>query len=289
MKTKHNDALRKGETLTDLVSNLKQALESEKENAHLVLDQFKRSEKDRKAVLQQKNELEAEVASRLKSESIMTERIRNLEGVEKELAARMKAESAMAENVRLLERELQELRPRLQAKEEELNALGARMMENANSHNAELTELKSKIADEKRAHAALQDRFAAMESHAKSLQLEFKRTLHKKEEEASKLRVVLQEAKDKLGRLWDENEDLKNGNNDSMQSLQQMLNDAIRSRANTDASLQESLQLLEQQKRIDIKRKGEIAKLEQTVEVLKSKERYLESYVASLKKQMRRG
>jgi len=68
-----------------------------------------------------------------------------------------------------------------------------------------------------------------------------------------------------------------------------MLNDAIRSRTNTDASLQESLQLLEQQKRIDIKRKGEISKLEQTVEILKSKERYLESYVASLKKQTRRG
>jgi hypothetical protein len=68
-----------------------------------------------------------------------------------------------------------------------------------------------------------------------------------------------------------------------------MLNDAVRGRASSDASLQESLQLLEQQKRIDIKRKGEISKLEQTVEILKSKERYLESYVVSLKKQNRRG
>ena len=70
--------------------------------------------------------------------------------------------------------------------------------------------------------------------------------------------------------------------------MQQMLNDAIQIRVNTGASLQESLQLLEQQKRIDIKRKGEISKLEQTVEILKSKERYLESYVASLKKQLSR-
>ena len=97
------------------------------------------------------------------------------------------------------------------------------------------------------------------------------------------------EAKDKLGQLWDENSELKNGNTESMQSLQQMMNDAISSRASTEASLQESLQLLEQQKRIDIKRKDEISKLEQTVEILKSKERYLESYVASLKKQIRRG
>ncbi len=81
------------------------------------------------------------------------------------------------------------------------------------------------------------------------------------------------EAKDKLGQMWDENSELKNSNTESMQSLQQMMNDAIRSRASTEASLQESLQLLEQQKRIDIKRKGEISKLEQTVKILKSKER----------------
>jgi len=103
------------------------------------------------------------------------------------------------------------------------------------------------------------------------------------------MRVVLQEAKDKLGRLWDENADLKNGNDESTRSLQHMLNDAIRGRADADASLQESLQIMERQKRADIKRKGEIANLEQTVESLRSKERYLESYVTSLKKQIRRG
>ena len=53
--------------------------------------------------------------------------------------------------------------------------------------------------------------------------------------------------------------------------MKQMLDEATRGRAISDSSLQESLQLLEQQKRIDIKRRSEIAKLEQTVEMLKSK------------------
>jgi len=289
LKLKHTDALTNLDSLTELVANLKAALDSEKANAQILLQQFKRSEQDRKSHVGQKEEVEAELASRLKSESAKTARIRSLEGVEKELASRMKSENIMTERIRNLETELQELRPITQAKEEELNELRASMMEKENLHKTVLVELKSKVDGDKRKYTTMQERISYMESHTKSLQQEFKHTLHKKEEEGSKLRVVLQEAKDKLGRLWDENEDLKNGNDDSMQSLQHMLNDAIRSRANTDASLQESLQLLEQQKRIDIKRKGEIAKLEQTVEILKSKERYLESYVASLKKQIRRG
>mmetsp|Transcript_44235 Transcript_44235/g.94168 ORF Transcript_44235/g.94168 Transcript_44235/m.94168 type:complete len:199 (-) Transcript_44235:465-1061(-) len=176
-----------------------------------------------------------------------------------------------------------------QAKEDELNKLRVDMMEKENVHNTELVELKSRIDKERRKYSSMQDRIASMESHNRSLQQEFKRTLHEKEKEGAKMRVVLQEAKDKLGRLWDENADLKNGNDESTRSLQHMLNDAIRGRADADASLQESLQIMERQKRADIKRKGEIANLEQTVESLRSKERYLESYVTSLKKQIRRG
>ena len=285
MKTKHREVASKLESLTDLVTNLKEALQGEKANSQLVLDQFKRSERDRKDLLRQKEDLEAEVASRLKSESILAERIRNLEDLEKELAARMKSESDLSQKVRGLNADLKNL----EAKREELDELNARMMETESEHNAEVSELMSQMNEDKRRYADLHERLTSMDTHTKSLQDEFKRTLHKKEEESSKLRVVLQEAKGKLTRLYDENEELKSGNNESLQSMQHMLNDAIRSRANTDASLQESLQLLEQQKRIDIKRKGEIAKLEQTVEILKSKERYLESYVASLKKQIRRG
>lgn len=289
MKIKHGDALNNVESLTALVQNLKAALEGEKENAQILLSQFKKSENDRKSHVKQKQELEAELATRLKSESVMKERIRNLEGLEKEVASRIRSENDLTKQVSNLDTELNDMRPRLKAREEELEELRHQIMERENTHNGELTELKFKSEQDKKKIATLQERIGSMDSHAKSLQQEFKQTLQKKEGEASKLRVVLQEAKDKLGRLWEENEDLKKGNNESLQSLQQMLNDAIRSRANTDASLQESLQLLEQQKRIDIKRKGEIAKLEQTVEILKSKERYLESYVASLKKQIRRG
>lgn len=267
MKQKHSEAVKNLDSLTELVANLKSALASEKENAQILLSQFKKSEQDRKAYVSQKEELEAEVASRLNSESALNDKIRNLEGVEKELASRMKSENIMTERIRTLERELMELR----------------------LVTADNTELKCKIDEEKKKCTIMEDRVNSLETHTTSLQEEFKNTLQRKEEEASKLRVVLQEAKDKLGRLWEENEELKNGNDESIHSLQHMLNDAIRSRTDTDASLQESLQLLEQQKRIDIKRKGEIAKLEQTVEILKSKERYLESYVTSLKKQIRRG
>ena len=239
--------------------------------------------------MKQKKDLEIEVASRLKSESILSERIRNLEGVETELASRIKSENSKTERVRNLEIELQEVHLKIVDKEHELNNLSALMMENANMHNAELTKLKSKIDEDKRDHAAMEERISLMESHSASLQQEFKSTLNKSEAEASKLRVILNEAKEKLKLLHEQNKQLKQDKNESLQSLQQMLNDAVRSRTNADASLQQSLQLIEQQKRIDIKRKGEISKLEQTLEILKSKERYLESYVASLKKQTRRG
>jgi len=275
LKIKHGDAINNLDSLNTLVKNLKAALEGEKENAQILLSQFKKSEKDRKSHVKQKEELEAEIVSRLKSESSMAERIRNLEGLEKEVASRIRSESTMTEMIRNLETELHDLRPRAKAMEEELIEVKTSMMEKENSHNDELTDFKSKINEGTRKYTSLQE--------------ESKNMLRKKAEEAAKLRVVLQEARDKLGRLWEENEELKKGDNDSLKSVQQMLNDAIRSRANTDASLQESLQLLEQQKRIDIKRKGEVAQLEQTVEILKSKERYLESYVASLKKQIRRG
>jgi hypothetical protein len=289
LQSNHLDALKKVDSLSEVVSALKATLAIEKENAQMLLSQFQNSENERKTYMTQKKELEIEVSSRLKSESVMSERIRNLEGVETELASRIKSENSKAERVRHLEMELQEVHLKIADKEQELNNLSALMMENANMHNAELTKLKSKIDEDKRNQAAMEERISRMENHSASLQQEFKSTLNKSEEETSKLRVILSEAKGKLKLLHDQNEQLKQDKNESLQSLQQMLNDAVRSRTNTDASLQQSLQLIEQQKRIDIKRKGEISKLEQTLEILKSKERYLESYVASLKKQTRRG
>lgn len=274
LEHKHHAALENLKSLTELVGNLKSALESEKANAQILLQQFKRSEQDRKSHVEQKEELEKELASKIDSETKKTARIRDLEGVETELASRMKSENIMTERIKLLESECEELRPIRRQLDEAKN---------------KETNLESKVDDYRKKYTQMQDRVATVESHMKSLQEEFKNSLHQKDEEASQLRMVLREADDKIDRLWEENEHLKNGNSESVQGLQHMLNDAIRNRSNTDASLQESLQLLEQQKRIDIKRKGEIAKLEQTVEVLKSKERYLESYVASLKKQMRRG
>jgi chromosome segregation ATPase len=267
LRVKHNDTQTKLDSLSKLVTNLKAALESEKENAQILLSQFKKSEADRKSHVKQKGELEAELARMLMADQTKTEQIRNLEGVERKL---QKSEVELTD---------------LRVKKEELNELRLQMLETENLHNDTITELKSKIEADKKQFISMEEKISSLESHILSLQQEFKRTLHKKEEEASQLRVTLQESTDKL---WNENRDLKQGNDESLQSLQHMLNDAIRSRANTDATLQESLQLLEQQKRIDIKRKGEIAKLEQTVEILKSKERYLESYVQSLKKQIRR-
>ena len=91
MKQKHSEAVKNLDSLTELVANLKSALASEKENAQILLSQFKKSEQDRKAYVSQKEELEAEVASRLNSESALNDKIRNLEGVENELASRMKS------------------------------------------------------------------------------------------------------------------------------------------------------------------------------------------------------
>ena len=281
MQANHLDAIKKVNSLSDLVSTLKVTLAIEKESFQILLSQFKTSEDERKSYMKQKEELEIEVASRLKSESVLSERICNMQVLEAELVSRIKSENAKAEQSRHLEMELADIHSKIKAKEQEL-------IENANMHNAELSELKSNIDEGNIKQTAMQELIRSMESHTASLQQEFKRTLNKSEEMASKLSLILEEEKGKLKQLHDQNEELKRNNNEAVQTMQQMLNDAVRSRTNTDASLQESLQLLEQQKRIDIKRKGEISKLEQTVEILKSRERHLEGYVASLKKQTRR-
>ena len=281
MKANHLDVIKKVNSLSDLVSTLKVTLAIEKESFQILLSQFKTSEDERKSYMKQKEELEIEVASRLKSESVLSERICNMQVLEAELVSRIKSENAKAEQSRHLEMELADIHSKIKAKEQEL-------IENANMHNAELSELKSKIDEGNIKQTAMQELIRSMESHTASLQQEFKRTLNKSEEMASKLSLILEEEKGKLKQLHDQNEELKRNNNEAVQTMQQMLNDAVRSRTNTDASLQESLQLLEQQKRIDIKRKGEISKLEQAVEILKSRERHLEGYVASLKKQTRR-
>ena len=56
--------------------------------------------------MKQKEELEIEVASRLKSESVLSERICNMQVLEAELASRIKSENAKAEQSRHLEVEL---------------------------------------------------------------------------------------------------------------------------------------------------------------------------------------
>ncbi len=278
MQACHLDAIKKVESLSDLVSTLKVTLAIEKESFQILLSRFKTSEDERKLYMKEKEELEIEVASRLKSESVLSERICNMQGLETELATRIKSENSKAEQIRRLEMELADVHSKINANEQEL-------MENANMHNAELNELKSKIDEGSRKQTAMQELIRSMESHTASLQHEFNKSV----EEASKLSLILEEEKGKQKQLHDQNEELKRNNDEAVQTLQQMLNNAVRSRTNTDASLQESLQLLEQQKRIDIKRKGEISKLEQTVEILKSRERHLEGYVASLKRQTRRG
>ena len=279
------DSLKKIDSLSDVVSALKSTLASEKDNAQILLSQLKTSEEERKSYITQKDELEAEVASRLLSEIAMSERICNLEGVETELASRIESENTKTMRITRLESELKDMLTSIRAKDDDLNNLSARMLEQTNLYNTELNMLKSKLNEESRTNEVLQERILSMETHIANLQHEFKHTFNETEEETSKLRVVLKEAKGKIKQLHDQQQELK----DNSLSLEKMLNDAVRGRASSDASLQESLQLLEQQKRIDIKRKGEISKLEQTVEILKSKERYLESYVASLKKQNRRG
>ena len=52
----------------------------------------------------------------------------------------------------------------------------------------------------------MQERMRSMESQSKSSKQDILHTLKKKDEEGSKLREVLQEAKDKLVWLWEEND-----------------------------------------------------------------------------------
>ena len=270
---KHAEAIGNLDSLSDLVKNLKSALESEKENAQLILTQFKKSEQNRMDTMKQKEELEDELTSRTKSENSLKERVRQLERAESELARQVAAAESLGAESR--------------AKEKEYLAIKSKLAKREDEAKRELAKLSSLLDDSKRREVSMLERFKAVESHTQGLQTEFKQAMKKKDDETAKLRVVLQEARAKLEDLWDENEALKSDNNESMESLNAMLNDAIRSRAETDASLQESLQLLEQQKRLDIKRKSEISKLEQTVDVLKSKERYQEKYIESLKLQIR--
>ena len=196
----------------------------------------------------------------------------------------------MQERIRLIEAEVLDLRPmpdkltkmmktesvmreRIQLLESQLNELG---------------EVEKRLMDAQNIETTMRDRIRGLEDQSMNFQMEYRDSIKRKEEEISKLRVLLQECREKLQRLMKENENLKHDSVESTSSLKTMLNEAIRGRADTEASLQESLQLLEQQKRVDIKRKGELCKLEQTVEILKSKERYLESYVSSLKNQINR-
>lgn len=267
MKRKNTEALNDLDSLSDLVAGLKDALEEEKINSQVLRSQFRESESERKATLSENKKLEEELASKCASETIMQERIYNLEvelsdlrPMPDKLTEMMKSESIMRERIYVLE-----------------------------SQVVELIDLREKLANTQQTEATMRERIHGLETQAKNFQIEYKNAVKRKEEESSKLRVVLQECREKLNRMLEENERLKNDNAESVGSLKSMLNEAIRSRADTDAALQESLQLLEQQKRVDIKRKGELSKLEQTVEILKSKERYLESYVSSLKNQINRG
>ncbi|KAL3793055.1 hypothetical protein HJC23_003063 [Cyclotella cryptica] len=267
LKRKHAEALNDLDSLSDLVSGLKDALEEEKMNSQVLRSQFRESESERKAMLSQNIKLEEELESKLASETLMQERIHHLEveltdlrPMPDKLTEMMKSESIMRERIHVLE-----------------------------SQVLELNDLREKLASTQQTAATMRERIHGLETQAKNFQIEYKNAVKRKEEESSKLRVVLQECREKLNRMLEENEKLKHDNAESVGSLKSMLNEAIRSRADTDAALQESLQLLEQQKRVDIKRKGELSKLEQTVEILKSKERYLESYVSSLKNQINRG
>lgn len=253
--------------MSDLVSGLKEKLEEEKSNNQVLRSQFKESESDRKAVMARNSELQDELASKYESETIMRDRIRSIEmemadlrPMPDKLTEMMKTESVMRERIHALESQLNDL-----------------------------SEVERKLVNAQNIETTMRDRIHALENQSKNFQMEYKNAIKRKEEEGSKLRVVLQECREKLHRLMQENERLKHDNVESSGNLKAMLNEAIRSRADTEAALQESLQLLEQQKRVDIKRKGELSKLEQTVEILKSKERYLESYVASLKNQLNRG
>lgn len=252
--------------MTSLVAGLKETLEEEKLNSQLLRSHFKESESERNAAIEHNNELQDTLASKIADEAIMQERIRLIEAevsdlrpMPDKLTKMMKTESVMRDRIHLLE--------------SQLNELG---------------EVEKRLADAQNTEAVMRDRIHGLENQSMSFQMEYKENIKRKEEEISKLRVLLQECREKLQRLMQENEKLKRDNVESTASLKIMLNEAIRGRADSEESLQESLQLLEQQKRVDIKRKGELCKLEQIVEILKSKERYLESYVSSLKNQINR-
>ena len=234
LQKKHAAAMSDLDSLSELMSDLKATLQKEKDNGKTLLDQFNKSEEDREAQVEQKAELE------------------------KELAARMTAYDALSEQIRCLESEVAVAI----TEEEELE-----LKEKISSQEKELKQLRSKLY----------------------LEDDFKITLHKKEEEATKLRINLQEAKEKLSKLHSENEMLRKENTEAVNSMSIMLNDAVRGRAEADLSLQESIHLLEKQKRVDIKKNSQISKMEHELEILKTKERYQESLIASLKNQIRRG
>jgi chromosome segregation ATPase len=267
LKRKNTEVLNDLDAMSDLISGLKEALEEEQSNSKVLQSQFKESESERKAVATENEKLQDELASSYATVTKIQERLRSLEleltdlrPMPDKLTEMMKTESVMRDRIRVLE-----------------------------SEASEMKDTKNKLNNVQQAESTMRDRIQGLETQLKNIQAEYKNAIKKKEEEGSKLRVVLQECKEKINRLFEENARLKHDNVESVGGLKAMLNEAIRSRADTDAALQESLQLLEQQKRVDIKRKGELCKLEQTVEILKSKERYLESYVSSLKNQINRG
>ncbi|KAK1734375.1 hypothetical protein QTG54_014882 [Skeletonema marinoi] len=186
--------------------------------------------------------------------------------LEEELAATMQSVDALTEQISCLEADLA-----VALTEEEEREL----KETLSSQEQELTELRAKID--------------SIETSRKNLQDEFQSSIHKKEEESTKLRIILQEARDKLSRLHAENEKLRNENSDAVNSMSEMLNDAVRGRAEVEMSLQESIHLLEQQKRMDIKKNSQMSKMEHEVQILQTKERYQETLIASLKNQIKRG
>ena len=94
-----------------------------------------------------------------------TEQIRVLEGVERKL---QKSEVELTD---------------LRVKKEELNDLRLQMLETENLNNDTITELKFKIEADKKQCVSMEEKISSLESHILSLQQEFKRTLHKKEEE----------------------------------------------------------------------------------------------------------
>ena len=87
MKANHLDVIKKVNSLSDLVSTLKVTLAIEKESFQILLSQFKTSKDERKSYMKQKEELEIKFASSLKSESILSERICNMQVLEAEIVS----------------------------------------------------------------------------------------------------------------------------------------------------------------------------------------------------------